>query len=115
MEMDMKTGIQSNNKINHQTDKKIRRRSWKKPVANAQSKISKLVRALNRPNGTSIGILCKELSWQAHSVRSAVSGLRKNGLEIKYTKSKSGVTIYKCFNGNASSRPGAVLERYGSA
>jgi hypothetical protein len=115
METDMKTGNQSINTSNHKTDEGIKSRSGTKPTAKSQTKIFKLARALNRSNGASIGILCRELSWQAHSVRAAISGLRKNGCEIECTKSKSGATVYKSLSGNSPSHSNAVIESSGSA
>jgi biotin operon repressor len=37
----------------------------------------------------------KELGWQSHTVRAAICGLRKNGVEIETGKTKSGQTIYR--------------------
>ncbi len=56
-----------------------------------QTKIEKLQALLRRPSGASLEALCKATGWQPHSVRAALSGLRK----------KSGVTIER----RASDKP----------
>ncbi|WP_282168760.1 DUF3489 domain-containing protein [Ruegeria atlantica] len=48
-----------------------------------QSKIDKLQALLRRPSGTSLEALCKATGWQPHSVRAALSGLRKKGVTIE--------------------------------
>ena len=40
-------------------------------------------------------MIVERLGWQAHTVRAALSGLRKQGFEIKTAKSrKTGETVY---------------------
>ncbi|WP_271950130.1 DUF3489 domain-containing protein [Ruegeria faecimaris] len=48
-----------------------------------QSKIDKLQALLRRPSGTSLEALCKATGWQPHSVRAALSGLRKKASQLK--------------------------------
>ena len=54
-----------------------------------QSKATMLVDLLSRTNGGRSDALCKKLCWQPHTLRSAISGLRKDGFKIE-TKSPAG-------------------------
>ncbi|WP_217359507.1 DUF3489 domain-containing protein [Ruegeria arenilitoris] len=47
-----------------------------------QTKIDKVQHLLRRPSGASLAELCKTTGWQPHSVRAALSGLRKKGVTI---------------------------------
>ena len=60
-----------------------------------KSKKDQLVALLSKPNGARISVIVERLGWQAHTVRAALSGLRKQGFEIKTAKSKkTGETVY---------------------
>ncbi|WP_145975745.1 DUF3489 domain-containing protein, partial [Ruegeria atlantica] len=48
-----------------------------------QTKIDKVQALLRRPSGASLEALCKTTGWQSHSVRAALSGLRKKGVTIE--------------------------------
>ncbi|MEW2919600.1 DUF3489 domain-containing protein [Ruegeria sp. ANG10] len=48
-----------------------------------QTKIDKVQHLLRRPSGASLEALCKATGWQPHSVRAALSGLRKKGVTIE--------------------------------
>ncbi|WP_082677449.1 DUF3489 domain-containing protein [Ruegeria profundi] len=48
-----------------------------------QTKIDKVQHLLRRPSGASLEVLCKATGWQPHSVRAALSGLRKKGVTIE--------------------------------
>jgi hypothetical protein len=54
-----------------------------------QSKRTILVDLLSRTNGGRSDALCIKLCWQPHTLRSAISGLRKDGFKIE-TKSPAG-------------------------
>lgn len=43
--------------------------------------------------------LQKATGWQAHSIRAALSGLRKKGIRIDLTRTASGKTFYKAVEG----------------
>ena len=68
------------------------------------SKQAQLVALLSRKGGARVSLICERLGWQAHTVRAAVSGLRKKGFGIETAKatapknaktsSGSGETIY---------------------
>tara|TARA_R110002020_G_scaffold96186_26_gene230644 strand:- start:9344 stop:9712 length:369 start_codon:yes stop_codon:yes gene_type:complete len=61
----------------------------------AKSKQHQLVALLSKPNGVRVSVISERLGWQAHTVRAAISGLRKRGHEIVTSKSpKSGEMVY---------------------
>jgi DNA-binding transcriptional regulator PaaX len=43
------------------------------------TKIATILKLLSRPKGASIAELRKAIGWQDHSVRAALTGLRKKG------------------------------------
>ncbi|MEO9825386.1 MAG: DUF3489 domain-containing protein [Paracoccaceae bacterium] len=51
-------------------------------TAASNSKKARLVGLLGRPRGATIGQLQKALDWQPHTIRAAISRLRKDGAEI---------------------------------
>ena len=62
-----------------------------------QMKIAKVQSMLQRPSGATIDALCEATGWQAHSVRAALTGLRKTGHQIERdeAESKTGKTVYR--------------------
>ena len=56
----------------------------------SNSKKARLVGLLGRRRGATIGQLQKALDWQPHTIRAAISRLRKDGAEI--TLDRSGKT-----------------------
>jgi hypothetical protein len=58
------------------------------------TKIEKILKHLGRPNGASITQLQKMCSWQPHSIRAALTGLRKKGHNIERVRDDKGVTRY---------------------
>ena len=68
-----------------------------------KSKKDQLVALLSKPNGARVSLLVERLGWQAHTVRAALSGLRKQGFEISTSKSaKTGETVYAITGQSAS-------------
>ena len=59
-------------------------------TAGSKSKKARLVGLLGRPRGATIGQLQKALDWQPHTIRAAISRLKKDGTEI--TLDRSGKT-----------------------
>ena len=59
------------------------------------TKKSILLKLLNRPKGATIDALVKGIGWQPHSVRAALTGLRKEGHEIARTNDAKGITVYR--------------------
>ena len=62
----------------------------KRPV----TKKERLQILLRRKDGASLDALQKEFGWQPHTVRAAVSGVRKSGNTVLCTTSKSG-SVYR--------------------
>ena len=58
------------------------------------TKIEIILKQLRRPNGASIIQLQKSVGWQPHSVRAALTGLRKKGHAIERGRDAKGVTRY---------------------
>ena len=54
-----------------------------------------VLRLLQRPAGASIAHLTRATGWQAHSIRAALTGLRKKGHVIHRTTGKSGQAVYR--------------------
>jgi hypothetical protein len=59
------------------------------------SKKAVIVALIERPNGAAIGDLTAATGWQVHSVRAALTGLRKEGKELVRAKDAAGVTHYR--------------------
>ncbi|SMX24276.1 DUF3489 domain-containing protein [Boseongicola aestuarii] len=59
-------------------------------TAGSKSKKARLEGLLGRPRGATIRQLQKALDWQPHTIRAAISRLRKDGTEI--TLDRSGKT-----------------------
>lgn len=79
-----------------------RRTASGKPAA---TKKVRLIAMLGAKNGAKVSNLCKALGWQGHSVRAALSGLRRQGYMIETTWSaRDGITVYRI-----SVLPGAAL------
>lgn len=45
--------------------------------------------------GANLEELCKATGWQAHTVRAALSGLRKAGCVIDRVKGDAGISVYR--------------------
>ncbi len=83
------------------TDKPIIRSTAKKPGSKAtrQTKAGAILSQLRRPNGATIAQLQKATGWQPHSIRAAMTGLRKQGNAVLRTKNAKGVTTYRVAKG----------------
>jgi hypothetical protein len=60
-----------------------------------QSKKAAVIALLARPEGAAISDLIGVTGWQVHSVRAALTGLRKEGKDLVRTKDATGVTHYR--------------------
>lgn len=60
-----------------------------------QTKKGSILALLQRPKGAAIGELIEVTGWQVHSVRAALTGLRKEGKELVRDKNAAGVTLYR--------------------
>lgn len=58
-----------------------------------------IFRLIKRSKGARIQDLQKATGWQAHSIRAALTGLRKQGVRIDHSRTPSGKTIYKAVEG----------------
>ncbi|MEJ2123112.1 MAG: DUF3489 domain-containing protein [Alphaproteobacteria bacterium] len=54
-----------------------------------------LISLLGRAEGATIDQMCTKIGWQAHSVRAALTGLRKQGLKIFRDTNDAGTTVYR--------------------
>ncbi len=73
-----------------------------KAVDARRTKADTILDLLQRPTGASISELTKATGWQPHSVRAALTGLRKKGREVVRTKDDQGVTRYRISAGSGS-------------
>ena len=60
-----------------------------------QSKKAAILALLELPDGAAISDLTGATGWQVHSVRAALTGLRKEGREILRDKDNVGVARYR--------------------
>jgi hypothetical protein len=60
-----------------------------------QSKKAAILSLLQQPDGAAIADLTAATGWQVHSVRAALTGLRKEGKEVLRVKNATGVTHYR--------------------
>ena len=60
-----------------------------------QTKKGSILALLQRPEGAAIGELIEATGWQVHSVRAALTGLRKEGKELVRDKDEAGLTLYR--------------------
>ena len=63
-----------------------------KPVP---AKLETILKHMRHKNGATLATLEKATGWQPHSVRAALTGLRKKGHVIERGKGAKGVTIYR--------------------
>lgn len=83
-------------------DKKPASKSTQKMASTkpAQTKKARLIVLLKTRNGARTPTICKSLGWQKHTVRAALSGLRKEGHLVVTSKSaRDGVTVYRIESG----------------
>ncbi len=59
------------------------------------SKSDQLIALLRKPNGARVSVIVEKFGWQAHTVRAAISGLRKKGFEVSRGQAKkTGEAVY---------------------
>ena len=59
-----------------------------------QTKQARILELLQRPRGASITDLTKATGWQPHSIRAALTGLRKKDHEVVHAKDEGGIARY---------------------
>lgn len=87
-------------------------RSKAKPPRIGKTKKGQLIELLSKPGGAKLSVLVERLQWQSHTVRAALSGLRKQGFEISTSKSaKDGESVYSITTSpltNEADKPGSA-------
>ena len=63
----------------------------------ASTKRSKLIAMLERPEGASVAEIGQRLGWLPHTVRAAITGLRKAGREVTRSKDADDRSVYRLF------------------
>ncbi len=61
----------------------------------AGTKQAKLIDMMRTAAGTTIAQMGAKMGWQPHSIRAALTGLRKRGVAITRERSDAGVTVYR--------------------
>ena len=64
-------------------------------MATKTTKKDAVLKLLNRSQGATIEQLQKATGWQSHSVRAALTGLRKKEYDIQRSKNAKGISVYK--------------------
>lgn len=59
------------------------------------TKLERIRELLAAKRGASLPQLCEATGWQTHSVRAALTGLRKKGCVIERAKADDGTTTYR--------------------
>jgi len=65
------------------------------PAKKEPTKIATVKKLLSRKQGATIKAIETATGWQPHSVRAALTGLRKKGVTITRDKSAKGETVYR--------------------
>ena len=65
------------------------------PIPRPASKQATIAAMLRQRNGTTITELMAATGWQSHSIRAALTGLRKAGHHIERQRDDSGTTRYR--------------------
>ena len=60
-----------------------------------KTKRAQILGLLQRPKGASVGDMAKATGWQSHSIRAALTGLRKQGHEIIRSEDDRGTGRYR--------------------
>ncbi len=68
--------------------------SKQKTAPTRKTKKAQLAALLQRKGGASVGALEKHFGWQPHTIRAAISGLRKAGSTVERSAGKSGA-VYR--------------------
>ncbi len=76
------------------TDTPVTVESPSAAASGAQTKKSRLIAKLQDPAGAPIADLCTELGWLPHTVRAALTGLRKAGHAVERRARADGATVY---------------------
>ena len=61
----------------------------------AATKPETILKLVRRKNGATLKAMQDATGWQPHSVRAALTGLRKKGHTIERSKDGKGITVYR--------------------
>jgi hypothetical protein len=61
----------------------------------ASTKRAKLIAMVERPEGASVAEIGQRLGWLPHTVRAAITGLRKAGREVSRSKDADNRSVYR--------------------
>lgn len=75
-------------------DKQASSSRIRKPVKPSPKKPEIILKLVKRSKGARMQDLQKATGWQAHSIRAALAGLRRKGVQIERQKGKDGVSRY---------------------
>lgn len=64
----------------------------------ATTKLDTILVQISRKNGATTKTLNKRIGWKPHSVRAAISRLRKKGHIVERAKTAKGDTIYRAIS-----------------
>ena len=68
---------------------------------NKETKKDVVVKLLIRQQGATVEQMRKATGWQPHSIRAALTGLRKKGHDITRSANAKGVAVYKIIRATA--------------
>ena len=66
---------------------------------NNVTKIELVAKLIGRKSGATVEQIQSATGWQAHSIRAAISGLRKRGTTVTLNSKPNGGTFYKASGG----------------
>lgn len=66
------------------------------------TKTAIILKLLSRPKGAKIADLQQAVGWKDHSIRAALTGLRKKGHDVQRDKNAKGVSVYRIAKGGAT-------------
>lgn len=66
-----------------------------KATKSGATKLDTILKKIRNKNGASLAALEKVTGWKPHSVRAAITGLRKKGHVVTRSQDGKGVTIYR--------------------
>lgn len=91
-----KLGAVQANGAQRQAAKKRSRPSFSRPQAAATTtKKAAISKLLHRKQGATLAALQDATGWKPHSLRAALTGLRKTGVEIQRVTNAKGDTVYR--------------------
>ena len=67
-------------------------------MATQVTKIDTVTKLISRKSGADIGQLEQATSWQPHTLRAAISRLRKRGMTIVLSRTAKGGKVYKAMS-----------------